>query len=253
VLAVIAAAAVVGGSPADAMPAVVALAQGDHVVCSGALVAPRVVVTAAHCAADDLLAGVGWLADLRDARWLDVDFAAPHTDFNPATHDDDIAVLVLAEDVPSWAAPLVRGAAPTNGSVTVVGFGHASADGADAHIRNLGTSRVVLVDDERVRLAPAPSLPCYGDSGGVVLTETAEGTRFAALIVGGDAGCAESSFALRIDAYGAFLDPVIADPDNWLEVDDPHTEGCDAGGPSAGGSVASVLLSVLALRRRRRL
>ncbi len=209
-LGLVAAAAVVGGLPAEAMPAVVAIASGGHIGCTGTLVAPRVVLTAAHCVADGLEVGIGRAADLRDARWIDVLFAARHPRFDPATHADDVAVLVLAAPAPAWVTPIALAVARLPGAVTVVGFGHADPEGGDAHLRRLGTARVTAFDGDQLVLAPAPALPCFGDSGGAVMIETAMGLQVIGIITGGDAGCASGARAYRVDAHEATIAPVVA-------------------------------------------
>lgn len=206
-----AAAQIVDGTVTDGHAEVVGLRAGDHVVCSGVLVSPRVVVTAAHCADDGLLVGVGGAADLHEASWFATAFTWRDPGFDSVQHRRDFAALVLA--APTAIPPVGLGVAlPSAGAeVTIVGFGHASASGDDAHLRRAGTATVIAVEPDALVLAPAPSGACHGDSGGAVLWSTADGPRLVGVIVAGAAGCAGNTRAVRIDGYRApALGPLIA-------------------------------------------
>lgn len=204
----------------------------DHAACTGVLVAPRVVLTAAHClvvhsAMPRVLFGADAASQL-DVIDVDVDGIFVHADFNPLSRAHDIAALVLQEEAPVGISPFAMaprlGAGAGAGtaasvlgegiSVRLVGFGHDSdqpAPGAP-HVKRQGTATITSLAAETVTLSPAPSQACLGDSGGPVLVGVPGGGEvLAGLVLGGVTSCVDAATALRVDAYAAsFITPVIA-------------------------------------------
>ena len=205
--------AIVGGAPAPTDVAVVALLRrsvrcepdATPVECTGTLVAPRVVVTAAHCVGDaptnalevfigDSVTGPG--------RRIAVVGGRIDPTWDPATHANDIAALILAEDAP--VAPLAR-AAPTGADVRLVGYGITTGTGTDVGERRAGTAHVMALSADELRLEPGPAMSCKGDSGGPVLQAGA----LVAVTSYGDPACTQFGVAMRVDAHAAFLQSVI--------------------------------------------
>jgi hypothetical protein len=169
---------VVGGIPTHDYPDCVAVGSSSAWCCSGTLVAPNVVVTAAHCKDGDCCARVLVGEDVTDptARVIEVRHATSHPDYTPEpTHD--LCVLVLDEDAD--VAP--RGIADetmlrTAMSVRLAGYGRTDVEGTTGY----GRRRIVDVplastdpkfgaDPESEFVAGAPFLDrdaCTGDSGG---------------------------------------------------------------------------------------
>ncbi len=211
-----------GGAVTDEYPAVAGIVTGDHIGCTGVLIGPRLIITAAHCAGPEVVVGVGGASDLRAATWSDVGLAWRHPRFDPATHRDDLGMLVLDRMPP--VTPLALGAVPPppGTELTVVGFGHASAAGDDPHLRRHGTVTLAAIEADTLVLAAASSSPCYGDSGGAVLWTTSAGQRLVGVLTAGDASCSTTARAIRVDAYTA---DVIA----------PLAAAADPGGVADGG------------------
>ena len=57
---------------------------------------------------------------------------------------------------------------PLGDAVEAIGFGVTSADASDVGERRVGTTTLDVLDPTKLGLAPAPALPCSGDSGGGV-------------------------------------------------------------------------------------
>src|SRR5262249_49586682 len=92
--------------------------------------------------------------------------------------------------------------------VRVVGFGRKHWDEDGAWMRRTGRSLLAEVAPTTLTLAPDPSLPCFGDSGGAVIDESRGDRRIVGVVSYGDADCTGHAVATRVDAYTArFLDP----------------------------------------------
>lgn len=174
---------IVGGA-ASAEPAVVALEQGGAVACSGSVVAPHAVLTAAHCLTDPRPITI-------EGRTVVARIAIPT--FEPATLAHDLALAIVAS--PFTIAPLALGM-PTGGEIQLVGFGEPMPN-----VQRQGIATITALETLQI-LSAGPAFTCDGDSGGPALANGA----IVGVTSSGD--CATVSRHARVDT--AFVEETIA-------------------------------------------
>jgi hypothetical protein len=201
------------GTPATGDSAVVGIAAGGEVGCTGVIIRPRVVVTAAHCLAghpDTVLVGPSAAKGVH----VGVAQAWPSPDYRAGAADHDIGLLLLREPLDVAAIP-VRAQPMTDEdagrSVRFVGFGREDPEERGDARRMQGTAVLGELDALTFSLTPSPSSACAGDSGGPVLGAGGGGEVLLGVISRGDEACAVRASAVRVDAHlGGFIEPLLA-------------------------------------------
>ena len=230
--------------------------------CTGTVVSPHVVLTAAHCL-DERVIGKGksvfaFLGDDSDSasqlgNKANFGYPAsvhPHPEFDPATATTttrpahDVGVLILLDALKVAPIAMHRSALASDAvgrSLHLVGYGLAdSADAASSGKRRQTDAPLVGFDDEHVWTAPPLHGTCGGDSGGPVLLK--EGGEQVVLGVASWVehvqSCTGKGYATRVDAYAAWIDAFIrqADP-GFLAADDAGAS--EDAAPEAGEVEAS--------------
>lgn len=209
---------IVNGTPAPADNAVLAIRfRSGELRCSGTVIAPHVVLTAAHCG---LVAPtyydyqVFFGADVNGAGTLvDVTEVHVHPDYEPATLANDVTVLVLADAAPVTPAILVSssldGTSP-GAPVRVVGYGRTAGDADDQGVRRTGTATLSELRPAELVLAPAPAQPCTYDSGGPAFMTIGGVEQLVGVTSRGDGACQSFAKEVRVDTQRAFIDGVMA-------------------------------------------
>lgn len=145
---------VVGGAPAaqgEWDDAVGVVFQGAYVGCTGTLIAPNVVITAAHCAGgitDVLIGSKNWAFDNQPYEMIRVDNTIVHPSYN-GYYGFDVALLILRRDSAYpprvIASDCVLEESLYNGApVTIVGFGNTDTRGETPTLRLMAADTAVV-------------------------------------------------------------------------------------------------------------
>jgi V8-like Glu-specific endopeptidase len=219
-------AAIIGGKVELGHPAVGAVVGWAH-ICTGTLVSPKIVVTAAHCLlADDPVKNFGLGPSIDNATDVfNIVKAIPHPQFQQAQVDNaivqihDIAVLVL--DKEAKVSPMKYRTQTLNGTegkpITFVGYGQSSLSNPDM----VGTkmyvdSSIGDVNSYGFWNFTSPSNPkntCGGDSGGPAILATGGVEEVAGVVSAGDANCVKDGWNTRVDIHAAWIGGLIVQYD----------------------------------------
>ena len=210
-------AAITNGAPTDGDVGVAALLRGDTLVCTATLVAPRVLLTAAHCLPDGP-APDAYFGSAPSAGGTRVAIIAhqrhPAYDATLLTHD--VALALLGQPSPAGASAAALPAAPLDAgavglALRLVGFGRTDAADTSAPHKRVGTAMLASLTPTTFDFAPTPSQTCEGDSGGPAFATVGGVEAIVGVTSSGDPGCTAMAHDQRVDAYtAAFIAPFLA-------------------------------------------
>jgi len=227
---------VVSGVPTDQFGSVGIIGDRFGGFCSGTLITPRDVATAAHCA-------VG--INNSDGRFSveGMTYATTsihvHPSYNDFTLNNDIAVFRLSRPITNIEpSPIFRGTPRVGQILTLVGYG-AGGTGASGHTGDFGTKRVGVTPIDGVEETlitwrfddETESNTAPGDSGGAAFLDVSGQYHLAGITSGGDrwdAGFGDNSFDTRVDSFADWIDATTdseaEDPADSASAEDQTTE-----------------------------
>ena len=253
--------AVVGGLPASASdyPSTVAITDpaGDP-FCSGTLIAPHVVVTAAHCLVNQtesdlrVIYGFTTPASAPPSERRTVAMAAPHPHYDPSAPKDayglgplhDIGVIVLDDDIAGAVVTPVLPYTRVDAELTpsrplhIVGYGiNNTTTNASGTLFKAITPHVRHAPTELLAGRPGTPDTCFGDSGGPAYLVDDDTLWLVGATSrawdGASEPCGESTVYTVVSAYVPWLESMAGELDGGAVEGGFSGAGWDADAPDA--------------------
>jgi secreted trypsin-like serine protease len=181
----------IAGGAVGTVPGVVAITTFSQ-YCTGSLIAPRIVLTAAHCLDDVTNPSTIGVRPNQTNQNLGVSRFYRAPGYNPATHDDDAAVLILKSPAKVRALGLMSAEPAAGTAAKITGYGqHTYTSGishvaysADTTVQSLSACQAVWA--EYGSAVPSTDICAgdgadnaatltRGDSGGPLLVKSPDG------------------------------------------------------------------------------
>ncbi len=208
--------AIVGGTTTTAYPAVGALVDVNGPFCTATVIAPRVLVTAAHCVEGNSASRVAFVTGpnaLSPQAFVRVSRLVAHPQYDARRIANDIAVVLLASDAP--VAPIAINAQPLDASwvgrtLQHVGYGASNGrTGAGSGVKRTVAMPITAVGGTQFAYGDRTRNTCFGDSGGPALLDANGSLAVVGVTSFGDQTCTQFGVDTRVDAFQGFVTPFL--------------------------------------------
>jgi uncharacterized protein (TIGR03382 family) len=231
----------------------------ERLICTGTLIAPDVVLTAAHCLKRPQYGEFGFTLDTDASDGIENvvpgAFVHQHPDFDDGVDEfvnlavrNDIGILILERPVTEVAPeqidqPELATAVGNGNELPMCGYGRVVWYTGTLALKRDATVVVDRTDAFEFSTTADDPQPCSGDSGAPLFVDGPTGRRIVGVVsraMGRSEMCDTGAIITRVAPYAA-----------WIAIaSESRHDGCSAGG---GGSILPVgaMLAFLTLRRRR--
>lgn len=224
---------IVGGSATSAFPAVGALTKNGSPFCTGTVIAPRRVATAAHCLEGMSISGMKFAlgqSAFAPTQTIGVVAIQAHPNYDSQQITNDVGVVTLASDAPVTPVKILASMDQSwvGKALTFVGYGVTNGSTQTG----VGTKRSVTIPISQVGATQfayqtAGKNTCNGDSGGPAFASVNGELFLAGTTSYGDVNCTQYGVDTRADAFASFLGAMQQQQQQQQQPMQPPKDPCN--------------------------